>query len=156
MLQNPYIRFVAGLATLCLLALPVAAPQAGEAASKPHRLVLQVDENDASLMNLVLNNAVNVSKYYQDKGEEVEVQIVAYGPGLHMLRSDTSPVAARVKSFIDGVPGVSFDACANTMKAMQKKEAKKSIPLIDGVKVVPSGVVTILELEEQGWSYVRP
>ena len=51
-----------------------------------HRLIIQVDTNDAAAMNLALNNAANVDQYYSDRGELVEVQIIAFGPGLHMLR----------------------------------------------------------------------
>jgi len=56
---------------------------------KPHRVVIQVDQNDADVMNLALNNARNLLDYYRNKSEDVDVEIVAYGPGLHMLRDDT-------------------------------------------------------------------
>src|SRR5215469_11042780 len=63
-----------------------------------HRLLIQVNQNDPALMNLALNNATNVIEYYRAKGEEVDLDVVTYGPGLHMLRSDTSPVADRIKA----------------------------------------------------------
>jgi hypothetical protein len=124
-------------------------------AAEGHRLILQVNDNDPARMNLVLNNASNIIAYYQDKGEPIEVEIVAYGPGLHMLRADTSPIAQRVASFSDSFDNVSFAACGNTMKGMGKKEGK-TIELLPQAKVVPAGVVRILELQEQGWSYVKP
>jgi len=58
---------------------------------KPHRLILQVNSNDPAMMNLALNNATNVAQYYKDLGENVAIDIVTFGPGLHMLRDDTSP-----------------------------------------------------------------
>ena len=61
---------------------------AGLADGKPHRIAIQVDQNDPQVMNLALNNATNVIEYYRGKNEEVEVDVVAYGPGLHMLRAD--------------------------------------------------------------------
>ena len=64
--------------------------------AKPHRIAIQVDQNDPAVMNLALNNAENIMEYYRDKGEDVDVEVVAYGPGLHMLRADTSPVKDRV------------------------------------------------------------
>src|ERR1700675_3469020 len=64
---------------------------------KAHRVVFQVDQNDPAVMNLALNNATNVVEYYRAKGENVEVDIVTYGPGLHMLRVDTSPVQDRIR-----------------------------------------------------------
>ena len=91
-----------------LLALFFALPAFADG---PHRLALQISDNDADKMNAVLNVAANVSKYYSDKGEEVEIQIVAFNAGLHMLRSDTSPVQPRLASFAKGMPNVSFKAC---------------------------------------------
>ena len=56
------------------------------AVAKPHRIVIQVDQNDPAVMNLALNNATNVIDYYRAKGQDVHVDLVTYGPGLHMLR----------------------------------------------------------------------
>src|SRR4051795_11835155 len=64
---------------------------------KPHHVAIQIDQNDPQMMNLVLNNATNVLEYYRGKNEAVDVDIVAYGPGLQMLRADTSPVQDRIK-----------------------------------------------------------
>jgi hypothetical protein len=62
-----------------------------------HRIVIQVDQNDPDVMNLALNNARNVLEAYRAKNQDVDVEVVAYGPGLHMLRDDTSPVKDRIK-----------------------------------------------------------
>lgn len=122
---------------------------------KPHRLVLQVNSNDAATMNLALNNAMNVAQYYKDAGEKVEIEVVTFGPGLHMLREDTSPVRARVKEITLSTPAISFKACGNTQENMKKAEGKE-ISLISDVSVVKSGVVRVMELQERGWTYVRP
>jgi uncharacterized protein len=106
-------------------------------------------------MNLALNNAANVDQYYSDLGEPVEIEVVTFGPGLHMLRADTSPVKDRIKSIAESRPSVSFKACGNTQENMAKAESKK-IPLVSQATVVKSGVVRVMELQEQGWSYVRP
>jgi len=89
------------------------------------------------------------------RGEPVEIEIITFGPGLHMLRDDTSPVKDRIKSMAENRPSVQFKACGNTQENMSKAESKK-IPLVTQASMVPSGVVRILELQEQGWSYVRP
>lgn len=119
-----------------------------------HRVAIHLDENTPQRMNLVLNNARNVVAYYQDLGEEVEVKVVAYGPGLHALRTDTSPVKTRITSFLESMPEVSFAACNNTLTRMKKKTP--DLTLIEGVDVVPSGVIELIALQEQGWSYIRP
>ena len=137
------------------LSLTISAQPLRAADPKVHHVAIQVSVNDPAVMNLALNNAANVVQDYSAKGEEVEVEIVAYGPGLHMLRDDTSPVKARVKSIGESMPNVAFTACGNTREAMQKAEGKE-IPLVSRAKVVPAGVVRLMELQERGWSYVRP
>ena len=125
--------------------------------AKPHRLLIHVDQNDPAVMNLALNNATNVIEYYRAKGEDVSVDIVAYGPGLHMLRADTSPVQDRIKQ-LKGMAfpsNVQFSACANTKEGMEKKE-ERSIAVLSDATIVPSGVVQLMEKQEKGWSYLRP
>ena len=127
------------------------------AEGKTHRIAIQVDQNDPQVMNLVLNNATNVIEYYRDKNEDVEIEIVAYGPGLHMLRADTSPVRDRIRRLKDLVfPGkIQFSACNHTKLGMEKAEGH-AISVVPEATIVPSGVVRLMELQEQGWSYVRP
>ena len=120
-----------------------------------HRLILQVNTNDAPMMNLALNNATNVAQYYKDLDEKVSIEIVTFGPGLHMLRDDTSPVKERIKEISLSTPSISFKACGNTKERMSKAESKE-IPLIAEAKVVKSGVVRVMELQEKGWTYVKP
>jgi intracellular sulfur oxidation DsrE/DsrF family protein len=122
---------------------------------KVHQLVLQVNTNEPATMNLALNNATNVAQYYKDLGEKVTIEVVTFGPGLHMLRDDTSPVKARIETLALSTPEISFKACGNTRQNMQKAE-NKSIPLIPQAQVVSSGVVRVMELQEKGWTYVRP
>ena len=144
------------LATAALLSIAFAA--SGLAAdTKPHRVAIQVNQNDPQVMNLALNNATNVLEYYRAKNEEVEIDIVTYGPGLHMLRSDTSPVQDRLKRLKEmAFPSkVQFSACNNTKQNMEKAEGK-DVPILSEATIVPSGVVRLMELQEQGWSYVRP
>jgi uncharacterized protein len=124
------------------------------AASKPHHLLLQVNSNEPAMMNLALNNATNVAQYYRDLGEEVSIEVVTFGPGLHMLRDDTSPVKARIESLAMSNPEISFKACGNTQQNMRKAE-NKDISLIPQATVVKSGVVRVMELQEQGWTYVK-
>jgi hypothetical protein len=129
--------------------------QASAANSKEHHLILQVNTNDPAAMNLALNNAMNVAQYYRDLGEKVQIEVVTFGPGLNMLRDDTSPVKARIEAMALSTPEVSFKACGNTQENMHRAE-NKGIPIIPQAQVVKSGVVRVMELEEQGWTYVKP
>ena len=132
-----------------------AALAAQAAVPKEHRLVLQVNTNDAAAMNLTLNNATNVAQYYEKIGEPVKIEVVTFGPGLNMLRDDTSPVKARIETMALSTPEVSFKACGITRENMRKAE-DKDIPIIPQAEIVPSGVVRVMQREEEGWSYVKP
>ncbi len=138
-------------------ALVLAAPAFAADNVKTHRIVFQVDQNDPAVMNLTLNNVSNILEYYHSKGEQAEVEVVAYGPGLNMLRDDKSPVKARLKSIQSGsFPSkVAYAACGNTMQNMEKAEGH-AIPIVPEAKVVTAGVVRLTELQEQGWAYIRP
>src|ERR1700722_10956184 len=125
--------------------------------TKPHRVVIQVDQNDPEVMNLALNNAKNVIEIYRSKNQDADVEVVAYGPGLHMLRDDTSPAKDRIKELAEATfpSNITFAACNNTKQGMEKREGH-AITIIPQAHLVPAGVVRIMELEEQGYSYVKP
>ena len=142
------------IATAALLSLTlIGNAVAGE--GKAHRIAIQVDQNDPQVMNMALNNANNVIDYYRARNENVDVEIVTYGPGLHMLRADTSPVKDRINRLKDTTGTIQFSACNHTKQGMEKSEGH-TIALLPEATVVPSGVVRLMELQEQGFSYVRP
>ena len=125
------------------------------AAVSAHRVAIQVNDSDPKVMNLALNNAKNVIDYYKSKRQAVIVEVVTYGPGLHMLRSDTSPVKQRVAEMSLAMQEISFAACANTQANMAKQEGK-DVTLVSEARVVPSGVVRLIELQGEGYAYIRP
>jgi intracellular sulfur oxidation DsrE/DsrF family protein len=137
-------------AALAVFGLPAAraadAASAATAAPK-NRLVLQVSDEDAKKWNTVLNNAHNVQV---DLGQaNVEIEIVAYGPGIGMLKAD-SLVANRVE---DGMAdGIRFVACGNTMQA--QKLTKDD--MIDKIDYAKAGIVRLMQRQQQGWVYIRP
>ncbi len=113
-----------------------------------HRLLIQVSDDNPKTMNLALNNAMNVIKALGQ--DNVEVEIVAYGPGLHLLLQKNEAFRDRVSSM--QLYGVHFVACGNTMKTL--KVSKED--LVKGVSVAQAGVLEIMEKQEKRWSYVRP
>lgn len=120
-----------------------------------HKLALQISDNNPQKMTTVLNVAANVTRYYESIGETVEVRIVAFNAGLHMLRTDTSPVLERLESFGASMPNVTFAACGNTITGMTKKEGKPT-PIVEIAEHVPAGVVDLMTLNENGWTIIRP
>ena len=144
------LKNLVAVAFFCLSALAPA-----WAGGDIHKLALQVSDNDADKMNAALNVAANVSKYYAEKGDEAQIEIVAFNAGLHMLRDDTSPVKERLQSFAQSMPNVAFRACNNTLEAMTRKEGKKP-GIVANATLVPAGVITLMELAGKGWVIIRP
>ena len=158
-------RFVLSSATNALMVLlctcaawaqtTTTKPMPQAAAVSAHRVAIQVNDSDPKVMNLALNNAKNVIDYYKSKRQAVIVEVVTYGPGLHMLRIDTSPVKQRVAEMSLAMPEISFAACANTQANMAKQEGK-DVTFVSEARVVPSGVVRLIELQGEGYAYIRP
>jgi uncharacterized protein len=152
------MRFANLLLAVLLMAsaAPVCAQAPVPAVGKPANLVaLHVDQNDPAVMALALNNAENVVDEFKSMGQPVTVEIVTYGPGLHMLRSDTSPVKARIAAIALEQPQITFSACGNTQERMSKAEGKP-VSLLAEAAVHKSGVVRLMQLQAQGYAYIKP
>lgn len=136
-------------------ALSLAMASGALAEGQTHHIAIHVNENNPQVMNIALNNAQNVANYYASKGDEVVIEMVAYGPGLKMFIPGKSPVEDRISAMSLELENLSFSACGNTLAAMQKK-AGHDIVLMSEATVTPSGVVRLIELQEQGYAYVKP
>ena len=133
-----------------LFAVALVSPFAANAAGKDGRehVVIQVTDNDPGKWNLALNVAQNLQEAYGK--DKVDIEIVAYGPGLNMLKGD-SKVAARLNAAQDA--SVALYACENTMKKMKVTEKD----LHPGSLVAPGGgVVHIFKRQSEGWDTIRP
>lgn len=120
---------------------------AQSATARRHKLVLQVSDADPGKWSLALNNAKNVQ---QEVGAaNVDIEIVAYGPGIGMLRRE-APVAGRVLEATQA--GIKVVACENTMSNMKLTKADMNV----AVGYVPSGAVELMTRQAEGWAYVRP
>ncbi|MDA8095611.1 MAG: DsrE family protein [Betaproteobacteria bacterium] len=111
-----------------------------------HRVVFQVSDASPQKWNLTLNNAKNLR---QALGRSVAIEIVNYGPGIGMLKSN-SVVGERVANAVRH--GVKVVACENTMKAQHLTKAD----MLPTIGYVPGGVVEIMKREAEGWSYIKP
>ena len=125
-----------------------------ESETTTHKVAIQVNQNERGVMELALNNAQNIRDYYRSKGEDVTIEIVTYGPGLYMLRAE-SPLKSRISVFALETPNLTFSACGVTQANMSRAEGKP-IELLSEAKVTPSGVVRLMELQSQGYAYIRP
>lgn len=139
---------VAGRAlAAALLAAVLFVPLASQAQAARYKVVLQVSDGDPAKWNLALNNARNVQ---DDLGKgNVDVEIVAYGPGLAMLKAD-SKVADRLAQALD--QNIGLMACENTMRNTKVQRGD----MYSGIAYVDAGVVHIIKRQREGWAYVRP
>jgi intracellular sulfur oxidation DsrE/DsrF family protein len=120
---------------------------AQSAAAKRQGIVIQVSDNDPAKWNLALNNAKNLQ---DDVGAaNVDIEIVAYGPGIAMLKLE-SPTGSRIADAAKA--GVKVTACENTMRG--QKLSKDD--MLTGISYVPAGVTEIMKRQHEGWAYLRP
>ena len=138
------------LPRLAMLLLLLTGAQAAVAADEVHKLVIQVSTDDVRTQNIAMNNAVNLQKALGQ--DNIIIEIVAYGPGLTML-TPKSPASKRVPDL--AMQNITFSACGNTKAAIERKSGKEVV-LVEGVQIVQAGVLRIMELQEQGYAYVRP
>ena len=148
--RNMTRRFA--LQAAAIVPLIAAFPMLARAQATPNlnaknRIVIQVSDADPGKWNLALNNARNLQ---EDVGAaNVAIEIVAYGPGIGMLKGDAT-TANRIGDAIKS--GIAVMACENTMRG-QKLSKDDMHPQIS---YVPAGVTEIMRKQGEGWSYLRP
>jgi len=136
-----YQRTVALLFAACL-AFGALAQQGAK-----QKVIFQVSDADPAKWNLALNNARNVQA---ELGKEnVQVEIVAYGPGLGMLKADSKVEIRLAQALTDSV---GLLACENTMVNTKTTKAD----MYPGISYVTAGVTHIMKRQREGWAYIRP
>lgn len=145
------------LLTIVAFAITTAlvASQAAFAQGVTHYVAIHVNQADPAKQNMALNNAMNVTNYYESQGDTVIIELVAYGPGLTMFIPGKSQVADRIATMSLQFENLSFAACGNTHRKMSEK-AGKVIEIMSEATMVTSGVVRLIQLQEQGYAYIRP
>ena len=124
-----------------------AAGQQTHAPSAKHKVVVQVSDDDPKKWVLTFNNVANIEN---DLGKEnVEIEVVAYGPGIGMLKLD-SPVATRIRNAVES--NVKVVACQNTMQAQHLEKQD----MLSDVSYVPSGAIELIKKQEDGFAYLKP
>ena len=142
------------IAVLTAVAIsPVARAQPAPLPDKPfaeHRIVLQLSDNDPRKQSLVISVAYNLLKAYDP--DKVAIEVVAFGPGIDLLRTENAN-RKLVESLI--AQGVRFDVCLNTVDTVERETGKRP-DIIAAAIPVQVGVGQILALTENGYTLVRP
>lgn len=164
-MMNTYRRFLIVAALAVAFAVPFSVTlllTRAESAGKPeqkappavHRLVLPINTDNPVTMKALISTAIHLSKYYRALNEGFSLEIVAYNAGLHMLRTDTSPVQELLRAVRAANPDVRFVICDATRLSMETIEGRP-LSFVDGTTSVPNGPARIITLQETGWSYIR-
>ena len=142
------------LAAILCTAGSVLADEARKTDEKPFaeaHIVLQLGDGDAETQARVLNVANNLIKHYGGP-DFVDIEIVAYGPGISLLYPDNSN-AVRVSSLLAN--DIKFVGCMNTVNTITRKTGKKPV-LIPATIPVKTGVAYLVEKANQGYVVIRP
>lgn len=140
---------------LLIFTLTVSAIIAEEGSQKQHKIIFQMTQNEPERMELLLNNVAALEEVYHQKGDDLVIEVIAYGPGLLMMM-ENSPVKDRIKSIAENFDNVTFLSGQRTIAAMEKKLNKK-IKMLPQVKTISLPcAVHVIQRQEEGWIYIRP
>jgi len=115
-----------------------------------HQLVYQCNRADHDYLDGLLFSCGEMLRKY---GDDIELVIAAYGPGLNLLAKQPSrAITEEQKDRVESLSqyGVRFQACGNTMKTMKWKKED----IFDEAEIVPIGIDGIMLLQEKGFSYI--
>ena len=138
---------ISSLLVIAPFFIAVNAQNMGASGTKRHKIVIQVSDNDPFKWNLALNNAKNLQ---DDVGAaNVDIEIVAYGPGIGMLKLE-SPSGSRITDALKA--NIKVLACENTMRGQKLTRED----MLSGLAYVSAGVTEIMTKQSEGWAYLRP
>lgn len=147
-MSNPIRRTMVAALAAAVFAFALPGANAQSVQPQPRsKVVVQVSDDSEQKWNLALNNARNLQ---EDLGaDNVEMEIVVYGPGIGMLKGN-SPVAGRIADALKS--GIKVVACENTMRAQRLKHDD----MLPKIGYVPAGVTELVKKQQEGWAYLRP
>lgn len=135
--------FLAALVLGVIVTVPAFAQ--GSMPGAKERVVVQVSTPETRIWGQALNYVENLQALYGK--DNVEIEIVALGWGIGMLKFD-SPLATRVADALKR--GASVRACEVTM-GRQKLTKEDMLPEIG---YVPAGLGQIIKRQKEGWQYI--
>jgi len=110
-------------------------------------VVVHLSAADAGTRGSVLRNVRNLVAGWS--GPPLPVEVVVHGSAVAALLVD-APEWGAVDDLV--ASGVAFSACANSLRSLDLT----ADDLAPAMRVVPSGVVRLVEQQRRGWTYLRP
>jgi uncharacterized protein len=115
------------------------------------RVALQISDHGSIRQTMVLSVANNLVNHY-GLGN-VDVEIVAFGPGLTLLQQNSQFTDRITRLARD--QGVRFSYCQITVDATEARERQPML-LVSEASSTPSGAVRIVDLVNQGYVHIAP
>lgn len=115
-----------------------------------HKVVYQFNKADEDYHKAVLFSVGAMLRKY---GDNIHIVVTAIGPGIHILaKNPKRPVSKETKERVSSLAlyGVEFHACGNTLKSLKWTEKD----VLDFAEIVEVGAADLMELQEQGYSYL--
>ena len=147
MQQLYIIRFITLLLLVSNLFFSTYASAAKSSAEPEVKVVIHVTNGHKRTYQAALNYTYSLREEY---GDNVDIQIVANGPGIGLVNSNNN-YTDEIQSLLK--KGVKVSACNTTVKIMRKF---RKLPIIEGVKFIPTGVVEVIKLQKKGYLYLHP
>jgi uncharacterized protein len=119
-----------------------------------HQAVILIDSDDEKVMGHAISYSMNLTTAYARTSEAIRIEVVANGSGIKLFRADISPLQQPLATVRLSIPGIVFSMC-NSSKLIAESREERTIELIPGARLVPFGIRRVIELEEQGWSYIH-
>jgi len=114
-----------------------------------YNAIFHVDENEEPVMNLALNNVINLLKAIP--GQEHDLVVLLNGPGAKLVtRNGAVSFLERITELVG--QGVRFQVCRNAMIRFEIKEEE----IIDDCEIIPAGIVALIDLQNEGFAYIKP
>lgn len=151
---------VAGLTGVAITthepARQVAAVEPGQLAPRfANRILLHLTTTDPERITNMLDEVEMLMEASIRQGEPLQIQVVAHGEGLALMREDISPFPQRVAELSARyAEGLSFTACLNTIERLRREE-NIHVRLLPAVQVINSGVAEVIRRQSQGWAYIQ-
>lgn len=133
---------------ICLIVVPLLlVAHLGFSQQKEHRIVFEFTKGDTASFTTMMRQLNNITKA---TAGNAKLEVVCYGPGLHMLMTGKTTVQQQIVDFSQKY-NVVFAACE---ASMQRQGIVKS-QLIPQVVTVPLATIEISSKQQEGWSYIK-
>lgn len=127
--------------------------QRNDIGAEPQKIIVHVGSSNPVRLKTALDETESLLDSSRRSGRKLQVEIVANGGGVDLLRTDVSPYAKRIGLMQAKYPTLDFMACGQTLKKLQEKGV--DVQLLPHTGVASSAMEQITLRLKQDWVYIR-